>query len=164
MYSPNFHLSLLVFSCLTLVCLFDLLIVCFFVCLFVYLFVLASLNELKKWESALRDRKVWSELRERGSPSDLLVHLYFLKPEWVSKVNAVREHKGDKDAMEKLLEYIIQSSDPEWPTKLCEGLEECGQKLIAELFKKNYKESDRRPPVETDMQGTDTPGNGELAV
>ena len=146
---------LFVHVCL-LVCLF---IFCLFVCLFS-----ASLNELRKWEFALRDSEVWSELRKRGSPLDLLVHLYFLKTEWASAVRAVHENQGDKDAMEKLLEYTIQSSDPTWPTKLCEGLEDCGQKLIADLLKQKYEEIDRRPLFDRDIQGTDTPDNGELAV
>ena len=139
-------------------------LVCLLVCLFVC-FSSASLNELRKWEFALRDSGVWSELQERGSPLDLLVHLYFLKTEWASAVRAVRENQGDKDAMEKLLEYTIQSSDPTWPTKLCEGLVDCGQKLIADLLKQKYEEIDRRPLYERDMQGADLPDNsGELVV
>ena len=128
------------------------------------IFVSASLNELRKWEFALRDSDVWRELIEKGSPSDLLVHLYFLKTEWASAVRAIRENQGDKDAMEKLLDYIIQSSDPTWPTKLCEGLLDCGQQLIADLLKQKFDEIDRRPLYERDIQGRDLPDSGELVV
>ncbi len=119
----------------------------------------AVLEDMDKWERALKDPQVWNRLLNKGSPSDLLAHLYFLNREWESAVRQTKTSHGNRDAMKQLLNYIVQSEDPRWPKMLCEGLEECGQKVIGNLFVEKYTEICRRPVFEGD--GLDGP-DGEL--
>ncbi|XP_072031471.1 uncharacterized protein [Amphiura filiformis] len=115
------------------------------------------LDDLSKWASALHDIQVWNQLIDKGSPSDLLVYLYFLKSEWASKVSEITTNRGERDGMEALLKYIIQSAEPTWPQRLQEGLIECGQKLLADRFAEKYEEICRRQILEQSQGGSDQP-------